>query len=283
MRPAIMAASRWPGGSTTPSSPLIPARPMPPCASVRRSASTVSGNDSTGDRHDPAIPEERPQGPQSQGQEGKPGSPPHRSKDIKDGGLPRPARPARGRDPGRTAAGHGMAAAQRAGLPRRHNQEDAGPVARLREVGRRAAALSRAAHRRMSAVEETVPVNGDAGIGKARRRAVTRLDQEGLANQLASLSALSTAALRDRWRDLYGSEAPPALWRSLLIRALAYRLQEQVYGGLKPGTRRWLERVADDVSAGRPIRPEPANGVKPGTRLLREWQGVTHEVVVTEN
>ncbi len=135
----------------------------------------------------------------------------------------------------------------------------------------------------MSAVEETVPVNGDAGIGKARRRAVTRLDQEGLANQLASLSALSTAALRDRWRDLYGSEAPPALWRSLLIRALAYRLQEQVYGGLKPGTRRWLERVADDVSAGRPIRPEPANGVKPGTRLLREWQGVTHEVVVTEN
>ena len=134
----------------------------------------------------------------------------------------------------------------------------------------------------MSAVEETVPAISDADIGKARRRAATRLDQEGLANQLASL-ALGTAALRDHWRDLYGSEAPPALWRSLLIRALAYRLQEQVYGALKPATRRWLEQVADDVSAGRPIRPEPANGVKPGTRLLREWQGVTHEVVVTEN
>lgn len=69
--------------------------------------------------------------------------------------------------------------------------------------------------------------------------------------------------------------------RQLLLRALAYRLQEKALGGLDRATRRRLDRAAADLAAGRPLAA-PALKIKPGTRLLREWQGVVHEVIVLE-
>jgi hypothetical protein len=69
--------------------------------------------------------------------------------------------------------------------------------------------------------------------------------------------------------------------RLLLLRALAYRIQEQALGGLDRATRRRLDRAARDLAAGRAVaRLVPK--IKPGTRLLREWQGVVHEVIVLE-
>ena len=59
--------------------------------------------------------------------------------------------------------------------------------------------------------------------------------------------------------------------RRLLILAVGYRLQERVLGGLKPATRRRLAGVTEDLAAGREIA-EPVRGLKPGTRLLREWR-----------
>ena len=46
-----------------------------------------------------------------------------------------------------------------------------------------------------------------------------------------------------------------------------------------------LARVADDVAAGKQTARcmKPATSIKPGTRLLREWHGVLHEVIITEN
>ena len=69
--------------------------------------------------------------------------------------------------------------------------------------------------------------------------------------------------------------------RQLLLRALAYRLQEQALGGLDRATRRRLDRAAADLAAGRPLATS-APKIKPGTRLLRKWQGVVHEVIVLE-
>ena len=64
-------------------------------------------------------------------------------------------------------------------------------------------------------------------------------------------------------------------------RALAYRMQEQALGGLDRAMRRRLDKAAADLAAGRPLT-SPAPKIKPGTRLLREWQGVVHEVIVLE-
>ncbi|MGC2491391.1 DUF2924 domain-containing protein [Candidatus Binatus sp.] len=113
-----------------------------------------------------------------------------------------------------------------------------------------------------------------------RKISVTRSD---LAHEIASLSDATSADLKQRWRALYGTEAPRRISRDLLIRALAYRIQEQALGGLKPSTRRFLAKVADDASARRPIQVAPEPGLKPGTVLLREWHGTQHQVIVREN
>ena len=104
----------------------------------------------------------------------------------------------------------------------------------------------------------------------------------GLANELAALPGLSRTSLKERWRDLYGTPPPAKLGRGLLLGGIAYRMQEQVFGGLDPATRRRLAQAANELAAGRePVAPRES--IKPGTRLLREWQGVMHEVIVLES
>jgi hypothetical protein len=102
-----------------------------------------------------------------------------------------------------------------------------------------------------------------------------------LARDLAALADSSLDALKERWQALFGAPPRPRLGRRLMVRAIAYRMQEQALGGLDPATRRRLARAADDLAAGRPPCSSSAT-IKPGTRLLREWQGVIHEVIVLE-
>ena len=105
---------------------------------------------------------------------------------------------------------------------------------------------------------------------------------EKLANELATLPTLDKNILRERWKAIYGSEPPARTSLSLLAMAIAYRLQEQVFGGLKPSTRRLLARVAGDASEARPIAATPSCKATPGTVLLRQWHGVTHRVTVLD-
>ncbi len=102
-----------------------------------------------------------------------------------------------------------------------------------------------------------------------------------LSADLAALGEFSRGALRQRWDDLYGTPCPARISRLLMLRAVAYRIQEQTLGGLDRATRRRLDRATADLAAGRPLAA-PARKIKPGTRLLREWQGVVHEVIVLE-
>jgi hypothetical protein len=104
-----------------------------------------------------------------------------------------------------------------------------------------------------------------------------------LVREIEELQEATSANLKERWRALYGSEAPRRISRNLLIRALAYRIQEQALGGLKPSTRRLLAKVAADASARRSIQVASEPFLKPGTVLLREWHGAQHQVIVRED
>ncbi len=105
---------------------------------------------------------------------------------------------------------------------------------------------------------------------------------KAIPQRLTSLKSCSIAELKQQWRALYNSEPPLRISRELLTRAVAYRIQEQVCGGLRPSTRRLLLRLANDARSGRPLRPEPAPAAPAGTVLMREWHGVTHEVRVLD-
>jgi Protein of unknown function (DUF2924) len=104
-----------------------------------------------------------------------------------------------------------------------------------------------------------------------------------VAREVEALGQATLDALRERWRALYRTEPPPRISRDLLIRALAYRIQERALGGLRPSTRRLLAKVAEDASARRPIELAPRPTLKPGTVLLREWHGIQHQVIVRED
>jgi hypothetical protein len=99
--------------------------------------------------------------------------------------------------------------------------------------------------------------------------------------KIAELEALDTSGLRMLWGKVFGGPAPKSMRRDLLLRALAYHVQEQELGALKLALRRRLARTALDLGLGQIPTASPPR-VKAGTRLLREWQGVIHEVIVLE-
>jgi hypothetical protein len=114
-------------------------------------------------------------------------------------------------------------------------------------------------------------------------RNVSAMDREKLSAEIASLVSLDLSQLRAKWKFLYEIEAPPHLSRDWLRRAVAYRIQENVLGGLKPATRRLLERVAEDARARKVTKVVPRRKIGPDTILIREWGGTRHEVTVLEN
>ena len=100
---------------------------------------------------------------------------------------------------------------------------------------------------------------------------------------LARLPTASRAELSAEWQRLYRAEPPARLGRDLLVAAIAYRLQEQAMGGLRPESQRRLRHIAEQVGRGGEPMISAAPRLKPGTRLLREWQGRTHEVLVSDD
>jgi hypothetical protein len=114
-----------------------------------------------------------------------------------------------------------------------------------------------------------------------RRKAQSKITST-VEQQLAELPHLDREALQRRWQELFGHPAPLRVRRDLLRRVIAYRIQEQAYGGLKPGTVRHLRRIAEGLKSG--ITPAmPSQSVRPGARLMREWNGETHVVDVTSD
>ena len=100
---------------------------------------------------------------------------------------------------------------------------------------------------------------------------------------LSRLPELDLNELRREWRALYKAEASPHLSRELLVRAVAYRMQEVALGGLRPGQQRQLRQFAQQFkqTGQATIRARPE--LKPGTRLMREWQGRTYDVLVLDD
>jgi hypothetical protein len=101
--------------------------------------------------------------------------------------------------------------------------------------------------------------------------------------QITALDALTTADLQIEWRRLYRAAPPTRLSRDLLVRGVAYKLQEQVYGGLSHDTRRRLRSLVDGPDKQSRSRAAPATTLKPGTKLVREWRGHVHTVNVLDD
>ncbi len=99
--------------------------------------------------------------------------------------------------------------------------------------------------------------------------------------EVGTLASLPRPDLVERWRALYGTDAPKGISRPLLVRAVAYEMQAKQYGALRPTTARQLRVIAAGHTVAGHGNTETVV-LKPGARLVREWNGVTHVVEVVD-
>jgi Protein of unknown function (DUF2924) len=100
--------------------------------------------------------------------------------------------------------------------------------------------------------------------------------------EIAGLPDRSTQELRLAWREFHRAGPPLGLSRDLLIRALAYDLQQRARGGPSAALRRRLQTLAAASEKGA-LAVDPGIVLKAGTTLVRQWRGHTHTVLVSEN
>lgn len=111
---------------------------------------------------------------------------------------------------------------------------------------------------------------------------MARLSEADLERALARLQSLSSWDLREEWRRVHRAHPPKRISNDLLIRGIAYRLQEQAYGRLPAATRGKLEGMASAPETSEPAQRKSSVALKSGTRLVREWNGETYTVEVLD-
>lgn len=106
--------------------------------------------------------------------------------------------------------------------------------------------------------------------------------QNDLAQEIAALKDLDYAKLHAMWSRLFHYRAPKKFARDHLELGIAWKLQSQINGGLNSATRRRLDELARVLTTKSDLTQKRTTILKPGSRLLREWAGESHEVLVTE-
>lgn len=98
-------------------------------------------------------------------------------------------------------------------------------------------------------------------------------DAAAIAVEVARIHALAPDGLRRTWRAVFGRTPPASLSTGLLARMIAWHIQERAFGGLDRDTRRFLDSLARAGAS-------PRRQLKPGTVLVRDYQGQRHTVTV---
>jgi hypothetical protein len=119
------------------------------------------------------------------------------------------------------------------------------------------------------------------GRGSDRNNRPRRADRTDLESYISGLVEQPTH-LRLASRQLHRTGPPPGLSRDLLIRALAYNLQERAHGNPSLALWRRLRTLAGECDKGG-ASFDPGAVPKTGTTLVRQWRGHAHAVLVRED
>ncbi len=107
--------------------------------------------------------------------------------------------------------------------------------------------------------------------------------EDAVAVKLQALAEMNYDSLRAEWRRLYRAPPPKRVSRDLLMLGVAWKIQERAYGGLGAATKRRLADLAKTVERNGDVTRNRVARLKPGAKLIREWQGDTHTVIVLED
>jgi hypothetical protein len=103
--------------------------------------------------------------------------------------------------------------------------------------------------------------------------------QTSIAAQIVNLGCLPMSELWVMW-DRYFPRRPDYPNRTHVESRLAYKLQEEAFGGLAPETRKRLEAIGEKYSKIKLRAKSKGFDFAPGTVLLREWGERDHRVTV---
>jgi hypothetical protein len=96
-----------------------------------------------------------------------------------------------------------------------------------------------------------------------------------VAAEIERLSGLCVRDLRTAWATEFRRDPPKGLWRDLLLRTLAWRLQENAFGGHDKAILKLLEAQGQKRAG-----DERCRRLKTGTVLIREFRGTRHTVTI---
>ena len=104
------------------------------------------------------------------------------------------------------------------------------------------------------------------------------------ANGIDAITDLSRDELIAMWTKIYKRPPPKGISRTLLERSAAYQAQVKRYDGLRTKTRRALRAALTESKKSEAVKQAKttSTALKPGVRLVREWNGRSHSVDVIE-
>src|SRR5262245_10736499 len=103
------------------------------------------------------------------------------------------------------------------------------------------------------------------------------MDRKAVEAEIDRARSLGLEALRTRWRAMFDGVPPAVLPKDLLARMIAYQVQQEAFGGLHPDAVKLLSQLGH----GEKPNIEMKRRLKPGTVLVREYQGERYTVTVT--
>lgn len=100
-------------------------------------------------------------------------------------------------------------------------------------------------------------------------------------DRLDALATMTLPQLRTEWLRVYRTPTP-AIGKRLLALAIAHRLQEKTMGRLAGEYARELSRLAAKLEKHGTLEVDAAAKLKVGSRLVRDWHGTPHQVLIRD-
>jgi hypothetical protein len=110
-----------------------------------------------------------------------------------------------------------------------------------------------------------------------RRGGATAPDAAAIEAEIERIQTLKPDEVRALWRETFKRDVPKALTRDLLVRTICWEIQEKAFGGHSPA----MLKILASYAKGRPAEADRLRRLKPGTEIVREYQGERHTVVIT--
>jgi len=128
------------------------------------------------------------------------------------------------------------------------------------------------------------PSGGDAEIVNSESdRQRHGGNETSLSSDLDAIPSMTYSELHLAWRRHYRAVPPKKMSRDILELGIAWKIQENKLGGLSAAVKRQIADLARTMETKSDLAKPRVVTPKPGARLLRAWNGATHEVLAVED